>query len=147
CRTAAATSSRSWSTSCTRPAVRCPTRSTTRRSSRMSDPRRVTKFQVCDAHTWISHEFRQRRAEIFTEGGPGSGPPCTGEGCRRGAGTDLSVPEVCHGEYELNWDVNKPTEPATRRYEEFEGHVGDEGEYDDPVYLAELYRSEMENPL
>jgi hypothetical protein len=69
--------------------------------------RKHTKFQICEAHQWINGERRERRAEIFGEGGPGFGGPCSGDKCRMWPGTDLFIPEICHGERELDWRVNR----------------------------------------
>lgn len=67
--------------------------------------RKHTKFQTCIRHGWLNGERRSRRAEFFTEGGPADGP-CSGGRCRMWAGTDLFVPEVCEGEYQLRWTVD-----------------------------------------
>lgn len=70
--------------------------------------RKITKFQVCANHAWIDTERRERRAQVFGEGGPGSGPPCeSSKPCRMWPGTDLFIPEVCESEMDLDWAVNQ----------------------------------------
>jgi hypothetical protein len=77
------------------------------------NPRKITKFQICEAHEgWFAGDSRYRKAETFGEGGPGSGPPCSGDGCRLWPGTDIFCAEVCEGELELDWAVNAVPRPA-----------------------------------
>lgn len=76
-------------------------------STRNLTPRKVTKFQICDAHAgYFSRDTRYRKAETFCEGGPGSGPPCSDDGCRLWPGRDFYVEEICFGEFQLDWSVN-----------------------------------------
>jgi hypothetical protein len=69
-------------------------------------PRKHTVFDFCPQHAWLNREPRQRRAEFACEGGPTDAPCTTGRPCRMQAGTDLFIPDVCHGEYPLVWDIN-----------------------------------------
>jgi len=78
-------------------------------------PRKHTKFQTCERHAWVSNERRERRAQVFMEGGPGDTYPepsrCRGGECRIWPGTDLFVADICHREYELaaGCDGSTPT--------------------------------------
>lgn len=69
-------------------------------------PRKHTRFTICDNHAWLRREGRHRRAEFFAEGGPTDGP-CGPGRCRAWAGTDLFIPDACHGEYVTDWGVNR----------------------------------------
>lgn len=69
-------------------------------------PRKHTKFVICDNHAWLRREGRRRRTEFFAEGGPTDGP-CGPARCQMWAGTDLFIPDVCHGEYVTDWGVNR----------------------------------------
>ncbi len=68
--------------------------------------RKITKTETCNRHAaWFDNcGDRSRRIECFAEGGPGSMTPgCSGGRCRLWPGTDFFVPEVCSGEYTLEW--------------------------------------------
>lgn len=51
--------------------------------------RHQTRFELCDTHVNWNSEGRKRLAEVFCEGGPGSGGPCVPQPCRIFPGTDL----------------------------------------------------------
>ncbi len=79
-------------------------------------PRKHTKFVTCPKHRWLEAVTlpgtriisRQRRAEMFIEGGPsGEVECCKGGRCRIWPGTDLFVTEICHGEYNLDWTTEE----------------------------------------
>lgn len=69
-------------------------------------PRKHTKFVTCPKHRWLKTVTlpgtlivsRQRRAQMFMEGGPGGEDEyCEGGRCRIWPGT-LFVTDICHGE-------------------------------------------------
>ena len=72
----------------------------------MTTIRKITKFQTCERHAWLGKGGR-RMAECFCEGGPGGQAGCRNGICRMWAGTDFFIPEVCTGEYPLDWTTNE----------------------------------------
>ena len=76
--------------------------------------RKRTVFTICPTHTgFFAGETRRRTAEVFGEGGPGSGKPCGPTSCRIAPGTDLFAAYVCERQYdttidghEFSWRVN-----------------------------------------
>ena len=74
--------------------------------------RKHTKFEVCDRHQgWFAGTSRERKAETFVEGGPGSVKGCDGGKCRLWPGRDFYVEEICHGELELDWTFSAKRVP------------------------------------
>ena len=78
-------------------------------------PRKHTRFDICDAHTFLrTWGGRHRLAEVFCEGGPAAADRCTpGTPCRIWPGTDMFEPSVCTSEadWPANWRAN--THPTT----------------------------------
>ncbi|ORW08476.1 MULTISPECIES: hypothetical protein [Mycolicibacter] len=71
--------------------------------------RQRTRFELCDVHRGWDSDGRYRLAEIFCEGGPASGPPCSPQPCRAFPGTDFfnsSVTDDDAAEWVRNWAVN-----------------------------------------
>lgn len=81
----------------------------------MNSTRKITKFHVCENHAgFFAGTGRRRTAEIFGEGGPGYGRPCSGPGCHIQPGTDLFWAGVCDRRYScvdaghpFSWAVNQ----------------------------------------
>ena len=70
---------------------------------KLTAARKATVFTTCARHGYLNGGTRNRRAEMFAEGGPAGDAGCTGGLCRMWAGTDLFCASVCHGEYPLDW--------------------------------------------
>lgn len=72
--------------------------------------RKHTRFDLCQTHSGLGSAGRYRLAEIFCEGGPGSGPPCTPRLCRVWPGRDLfaeTATDEVAAEWVRTWDVNR----------------------------------------
>ena len=83
----------------------------------MTTPRKHTKFTICAGHSsWFAGLGRYRMAEVFAEGGPGTGEGCTGrpdQVCHIAPGTDLFFESLCHDKWNtypdspFEWAVNR----------------------------------------
>lgn len=72
--------------------------------------RKQTHFELCDAHSHWQSEGRRRLAEMFCEGGPGSGGSCATQPCQIRPGTDLFCADVTDdvaAGWVRDWSVNK----------------------------------------
>jgi hypothetical protein len=73
--------------------------------------RKRTRFALCSVHLPMARDGRQRLAEMFCEGGPGTGKPCDWLGpCRVYPGSDLFAAGVTDGmadEWVNGWTVNQ----------------------------------------
>jgi hypothetical protein len=77
------------------------------------NPRKITKFVFCERHApMFAGVYRYRCAEVCMEGGWANGGPCQGGKCRLWPGTDFYFPEICNGEYPLEW--TNPTRERVR---------------------------------
>ena len=71
--------------------------------------RQRTRFELCATHENWTAGGRQRLAEMFCEGGPGSGAPCSPQLCRVWPGSDLfaeSATDEVAAEWVRAWAVN-----------------------------------------
>lgn len=71
--------------------------------------RQTTTFKLCDTHTHWNGQGRRRLAEMFCEGGPGSGGPCSPQLCIALPGTDLfnaDVSDDLAAQWVRQWAVN-----------------------------------------
>lgn len=72
--------------------------------------RKQTQFSLCDTHSRWQTEGRRRLAEMFCEGGPGSGDSCSPQLCQVRPGTDLFCADVTDdiaASWVRAWAVNK----------------------------------------
>lgn len=71
--------------------------------------RKQTRFELCETHANWGAGGRQRLAEMFCEGGPGSGGSCSPRLCRVWPGTDLfaeTATDEVAAEWVSAWAVN-----------------------------------------
>lgn len=71
--------------------------------------RKQTRFELCVAHSAWTAGGRRRLAEMFCEGGPGSGLPCSPQPCRVWPGSDLfaeTATDEVADEWVRTWAVN-----------------------------------------
>jgi hypothetical protein len=71
--------------------------------------RKQTRFLLCEQHSAWQSEGRRRLAEMFCEGGPGAGGPCSPQLCQVWPGTDLfssSVTDDIAADWVRDWAVN-----------------------------------------
>ncbi len=79
--------------------------------------RKVTKFEICPTHQgYFAGLTRSRKADYFSQGGPGHGPACSGDGCQIKPGLDLYLEDWCADTYNtrtpgtpFTWRVNEET--------------------------------------
>ena len=71
--------------------------------------RKRTVFRLCPTHK--PYGGGRRTAEMFCEGGPGSGQPCTDNHCRILPGSDFFAADTADdiaASWAPNWSVNMP---------------------------------------
>lgn len=83
---------------------------TDRPASGIPQTRKHTRFELCQTHSGLGSSGRYRLAEIFCEGGPGSGPACAPRLCRIWPGRDLfaeTATDEVAAEWVRTWEVNR----------------------------------------
>ncbi len=72
--------------------------------------RKSTVFELCSVHKNLALEGRHRLAEVFCEGGPGYGSPCSPQLCHVRPGTDLfaaTTTDDIAAQWVRDWAVNQ----------------------------------------